>query len=145
MPLASVCPVLVSPDVRRALRWYVDVLGFRHASHVDGPLRFATVYRDRIELVLVQAEHGDVRSNLHRHGAGFDAYLVTDTAAAVDALHAELAGRSVRIREAPHLTPYGSREFCFEDCDGHVLGVGRIADEDRYFADSDVRDAPARR
>jgi uncharacterized glyoxalase superfamily protein PhnB len=138
--LASICPVLVSPDVRRAVRWYAEVLGFRHASHLDAASRFATVYRDGIELVLVQAERGEVQSNERRHGAGFDAYLVPEALAEVDALHAELAGKGVQVREAPHLTAYGSREFSFEDCDGHVLGVGRIADEDRYFADSDLRD-----
>jgi uncharacterized glyoxalase superfamily protein PhnB len=54
----------------------------------------------------------------------FDAYFCPDD---VDALHAELKDRGVKIIQAPTEQPYGLREFRVQDPDGYILGFGKRA------------------
>ncbi len=134
--LTNVCPVFVSEDVQRTTDYYVDVLGFRYAAHFDKAARFAALYRDAIEIVVVQKRKGRVQSNTKRYGRGFDAYIDPDTLAGVDALFDELREKKVKIISPPQMTEYGSYEFVFEDIDGRLIGVGLIAHGDKFFENS---------
>jgi catechol 2,3-dioxygenase-like lactoylglutathione lyase family enzyme len=135
----NVCPVFISPGVRRTVDFYVGALGFKFAKHFDKADTFATVYRDDIEIVIVQKRKGEVESNEARYGNGFDAYIDTDTVEAVDAVHEEYRAKGVPILSPPGMTDYGSYEFVFEDIDGRRIGVGLIKDEERYFKESNLR------
>ncbi len=134
--LTNVCPVFVSADVKRTMDYYVNVLGFKYASHFDKADQFAALYRDSIEIVVVQKQKGTVESNIKRYGSGFDAYIDPDTLEGVDLLFREFREKQVKIIAEPRITEYGSYEFVFEDIDGRVIGVGLIADKDRFFANS---------
>jgi catechol 2,3-dioxygenase-like lactoylglutathione lyase family enzyme len=135
----NVCPVFPSSDVKRTVDFYVTKLGFKFAKHYDKADTFATIYRDDIELVIVQKRKGEVESNEARYGNGFDAYIDTDTIEAIDAVHEEYRNNGVTILSPPRMTEYGSYEFVFEDVDGRRIGVGLIKDEETYFKDSDLR------
>jgi catechol 2,3-dioxygenase-like lactoylglutathione lyase family enzyme len=135
----SVCPVFVSQDVRRTVQFYTDMLGFKSAKHYDKVENFATVYRDAVEFVIVQAKQEGVKPASQLYGAENDAYIVTATPADVEPIFQEYKARGVKIVTEPHLTDYGSVEFVFEDCDGRQIGVGRIQDEAVYFKDSDFK------
>ena len=56
--LDNIAPILVSSDVRRTAECYRDVLGFELVEHYDNPEPFATLYRDTVEIVVVQAVRG---------------------------------------------------------------------------------------
>jgi uncharacterized glyoxalase superfamily protein PhnB len=131
--LDNVAPVLVSSDLRRTADYYRDVLGFELVEHYEAPEPFATLYRDSVEVVVVQAEHGQVESNAARYGAGFDVYLDPEDLAGVDLLYDELVEKGARIVAEPEMTPYGSYEFVLEDIDGRRIGIGRIKDEGVFF------------
>lgn len=137
--LGNLCPVLISLDVRKTVRFYVEKLGFWSAQHYDKMENFATIYRDEIEFVIVQARQGVVESNFKRYGAGFDAYIDPAEIEGVDQLYAEYAGQGVKILQPPHLTDYGSYEFVFEDVDGRQIGVGRIKEEKTYFKNTTAK------
>jgi catechol 2,3-dioxygenase-like lactoylglutathione lyase family enzyme len=124
--LVNCAAVLVVPDVRKTADWYREKLGFRVVEKFDSPEPFAAIYRDSIELVLVQSKFGAVERNRIRYGAGYDAFLAPESPEGVDGVHAEFAGRGVRIVQAPAWTPYGVYEFVFEDADGRWIGVGCI-------------------
>jgi catechol 2,3-dioxygenase-like lactoylglutathione lyase family enzyme len=128
--------VLVTPDLRRAVDWYREKLGFRAVEKWDFPEPFAALYRDSVEIILVQSKFGTVERNRIRYGAGYDAYLAPGTPAEVDAFHEEIAARGVRIVQPPVLTAYGSREMVFEDVDGRCIGVGCIADQEVFSGKS---------
>ncbi len=134
--LVNVCPVFVSEDVKRTTEYYVHVLGFKYASHFDKADQFAALYRDSIEIVVVQKQKGTVDSNTKRYGFGFDAYIDPDTLEGVDLLFREFQEKQVKIITEPRITEYGSYEFVFEDIDGRMIGVGLIANKDRFFANS---------
>ena len=131
--LSSCAIVFVTPDIKRAVHYYHDVLGFRAVEHYQQAEKFAALYRDAVEIVLVQAAFGTIQSNQVRYGAGYDAYLVPESIEAVRTFHDEIAARGAKIVQPPILTSYGSIEFVFEDIDGRRIGVGLIKDENVFF------------
>ena len=131
--LSSSAIVFVTPDLGNATRYYRDVLGFRAVEHTGRAEKFTALYRDAVEIILVQARHGAFRSNQVAYGAGYDAYLVPESLAAVQSFHDEIKSKGAAILQPPALTSYGSLEFVFSDCDGRLIGVGLIRDTDVFF------------
>jgi catechol 2,3-dioxygenase-like lactoylglutathione lyase family enzyme len=56
--LDNAAAVFITPDVRRAAAYYVEVFGFTVVEHYDAPEPFAAIYRDSVEILLVQARTG---------------------------------------------------------------------------------------
>ncbi len=56
--LVNGAAVLVTPDLRRAAYWYREKIGFRVAENYDSPEPFASMYRDLVEIILVQSNSG---------------------------------------------------------------------------------------
>lgn len=135
--LNNVCPVLLCHDVAKTVDFYVEKLGFQSAKHYDKKDRFASVYRDSIELVIVQALFGTVQSNTERYGTGYDLYINPNSAESVDIIYREFVSKGVFIAVEPRRTDYGSYEFVAKDIDGRLIGVGLIAERNVYFEDSD--------
>jgi uncharacterized glyoxalase superfamily protein PhnB len=131
--LTNICPIFVSANVADTVKYYVEVLGFTFAEHFDKIESFATVYRDSIEIVIVQKRKGQIESNDQRYGAGYDAYIDTDTIEGVRIIHDELRLKGVKILTPPHMQDYGSFEFTFADIDGRIIGIGLISDKEKYF------------
>lgn len=132
--LVSLCPVFVSPNIERTVDFYTGKLGFKSAKHYDKAENFATLYRDNIEFVIIQAT-----STIQRNGPkNDDAYIVIATPEGVDPLYEEFKAQGVKILTEPHKTDYGSYEFAIEDIDGRRIGIGRIFDKAVYFKDSDL-------
>jgi catechol 2,3-dioxygenase-like lactoylglutathione lyase family enzyme len=131
--LDNAAAVFITPDVRRTAEYYRDVLGFTVVEHYDAVEVFAAIYRDSVEILLVQAKHGHFQPNGVRYGAGFDIYLDPDTVEGVDSMHEELKAKGARIVSEPAMTAYGSYEFVVEDVDGRLIGIGRIRDRDTFF------------
>jgi len=131
--LANVAPILITPDLGRTAAYYRDVLGFKVVEHGDAPEPFAAIYRDSVEIILVEARHGEFVPNRVRYGAGFDVYIDPDTVAGVNELYAEVTARGACIHTEPGPTPYGSYEFVVEDIDGRLIGIGRIRDRKTFF------------
>lgn len=138
--LTNVCPVFISEDVKKTVDFYVDKLGFKFAAHYDKIDNFATIYRDSIEFVIVQSVFGQVQSNTKRYGAGYDAYIDTDTVNGVDIIYGEFVSKGVHIVSKPHKTDYGSYEFAIEDIDGRLIGIGLIMSSQTYFKNSNYFD-----
>ncbi len=127
--------VFVSPDVRSAAAYYRDVLGFHIVEHFDKAEPFAALYRDAVEIIVVQAKRGKVASNKERYGAGYDAYLDPECVEDVDRFFEELQQQAAVIVSPPTMTAYGAYEFVFEDIDGRRIGIGLIRDKDVFFGE----------
>ncbi|MEC9488111.1 MAG: VOC family protein [Halanaerobium sp.] len=138
--MVNLCPVFISDDVNKTVEFYVEKLGFRYARHYDKTDNFATLYRDAIEFIIVKANRGAVKSNSQRYGSGYDAYIDPATVAGVDILYEEFLAKGVQIVSEPKITEYGSYEFVIEDIDGRLIGIGRVKDQETFFADSDYLD-----
>lgn len=136
MKFTNICPVFVCDNVTKTTDYYVNVLGFKFANHFDKIDKFATVYRDSIEIVLVQKTKGEVESNENKYGNGFDAYIDTDSIDSIDIIYQEYYEKNVKIIKKPQMTDYGSYEFVFEDIDGRNIGIGLIKNNEIYFEKS---------
>jgi catechol 2,3-dioxygenase-like lactoylglutathione lyase family enzyme len=134
--LINVCPVFISEDVQKTVDFYAEKLGFKFAAHYDKRDNFATIYRDSIEFVIVQLKFGQIQSNTKRYGAGYDAYIDTDTVGGVDIIYEEFVSKGVHIVSKPHKTDYGSYEFVIEDIDKRLIGIGLIYSNKTYFENS---------
>ena len=136
--LVSLCPVFISPNIEGTVAFYTEKLGFKSAKHYDKAENFATLYRDDIEFVIIQAQPGEMPSTTRCHRTGHDdAYIVTATPEGVEPLYEEFKAQGVNILSKPHKTDYGSYEFAIEDIDGRQIGIGRIFDKAMYFQNSD--------
>jgi catechol 2,3-dioxygenase-like lactoylglutathione lyase family enzyme len=125
--------VFVTPDVKKTATYYQDILGFRVVEHYDKEEPFAALYRDAVEIVVVQAKYGQVVSNRARYGAGYDAYLNPEEVEDVEILYADVKEKGAIIVRPPALTAYGSYEFVLEDIDGRWIGIGKIKDNGVFF------------
>jgi uncharacterized glyoxalase superfamily protein PhnB len=131
--LDNAAAVFITPDVRRTAVYYREVFGFTVVEHYDAEEAFAAIYRDSVEILLVQSRHGEVQANKVRYGAGFDIYIDPDTVEGVDSIFEELKAKGARIVREPAMTGYGSYEFVVEDVDGRLIGIGRIRDRQSFF------------
>jgi catechol 2,3-dioxygenase-like lactoylglutathione lyase family enzyme len=134
--LANICPVFLTDDVVRTTDYYVNKLGFKYAKNFDKKDNFAAVYRDFIEIIIVQKKTGKIESNKEKYGNGYDAYIDTDTLEGITEIYEEFKQNEVIIIKEPYMTEYGSLEFVFEDIDGRNIGVGLISDKNLFFRDS---------
>jgi len=129
--LSAISPLFVVSDLKQALTFYRDSLGFdvTHQAPAPDPF-FAIVARDGVQLMLkVVAENVGAMPNWSRHPhARWDAYVhVPDP----DALAAELRDRGVTFSAPLTDTDDGLRGFELTDHDGYVLFFGRPATETR--------------
>ncbi|MGD0166384.1 MAG: VOC family protein [Gaiellaceae bacterium] len=131
--LVNAAAVFVSPDLRRTSEYYRDIFGFEIVEHHGTEDAFAALYRDEVEIIVVQSQRGEFESNTARYGAGYDLYLDPEDLEGVDALYSELKEKGARIVREPAITPYGCYEFVVEDIDGRLIGIGRIRDRDVFF------------
>jgi predicted lactoylglutathione lyase len=134
--LVNICPVFLANDVIKTTEYYVEKLGFKYAKHFDKNDNFAAVYRDSIEIIIIQKRKGQIESNTEKYGNGYDAYIDTDTLDGINVLFNEFKQKGVKIIKEPNITDYGSLEFVFEDIDGRNIGVGLISNNKLFFNDS---------
>ncbi len=122
----SIAPVLGVPDVRLAVDYYRDALGFECdpetgivAGVGDEPAVYALLRRGDVGLHL-QIRRGPP-SGRKREPLECDAYVFVDD---VDALHGELMRRGAIIRNPPADQTYGLRQLDVEDPFGNRLSFG---------------------
>lgn len=116
--LSCIFPV---PKIRNTAAFYVSKLGFKAVEYLDCTEKHICLYRDTIEIILLQANRDKILPNRELYGYGYDAYLYTDSQ---EALEREFAANGVRIVKPLSVTDYENREFVIEDIDGRYLAFG---------------------
>ena len=107
--LSRIAPEMPAADVRKAIGYYVEKLGFELASAIpDG--EYAIVERDGVAIHLFRSEEG-------RH-SGVAAHVFLDE---IEGLYAELAARGAEITQGIERKPWGNRDFRVRDLDGNEL------------------------
>lgn len=110
-------------DLDRAIAFYRDKLTLEMKRRDTG---FAEFWMDGAILALW--EEGDVRRALAfdgpaRRGPHAMVAIRLETAAAVDAAHAELEARGVGFRSPPHTYPWGAHAVYFSDPDDNLWEI----------------------
>jgi predicted enzyme related to lactoylglutathione lyase len=109
-------PILRVEDMEAAVRYYVDMLGFRNAEWAME--YFTSVNRDGAGIYLCKGSQG--------HVGGWAWIGVQDAAAAYE----ELKARGAKVHHAPRNYPW-ALEFHVSDPDGNVLRFGSEPDDTR--------------
>lgn len=118
--LASHC-VFPTPDIHKTAVYYVEKLGFRRVDYLDAKEKHICLYRDRVELILTQANSQRIYPNRELYGYGEDAYVITECQ---QELQDEFGQKGVKIVRTLHKTDYNNLEFTIEDIDGRWICFG---------------------
>jgi predicted enzyme related to lactoylglutathione lyase len=109
--IAAMLPVV---DMARAHDFYADALGFTKTFQNGSPIGFMILKRDDAELHLtLQPDHKAAPFNV--------AHMMVED---IDAVHAIIRARGLRIVKGLRDKDYGLRAFVFEDPDGNRIDVG---------------------
>ena len=110
--IAAMLPV---KDIMKAHDFYVGVLGFTKTFENGDPVGFMILKQGQAELHLtLQPRHKAAPFNV--------AHMMVGN---VDALHALIQSRGLRIVKSLQDKDYGLRAFVFEDPDGNRIDVGQ--------------------
>ncbi len=113
MHINSFAAVVTVSNLEAALRYYVDVLGFREDFRFGN---YAGIERDVCRIHLSQ--QGNPNAGTPGSGA---VYIFCDE---VDAYFAEITSRGARVDAEPKDYPYGLRDFVVRDPDGNMVTFG---------------------
>lgn len=121
MSLIGLSCIFPVPDIRKTAEFYVSSLGFRAAEYLECKEPHICLYRDNIEVLLLQASTDKIFPNRELYGYGYDAYFYADD---LEFLAKELLAKGVKIVKPLNLTDYKNQEFVAEDLDGRWLAFG---------------------
>lgn len=110
-----IAATLAVADMRRACDFYVGAMGFSKAFENGEPIGFVILKRDAAELHLTLQRD-------HRPAPFAVAHMLVED---IDALHAIVRARGLRIVKGLRDKDYGLRAFVFEDPDGNRIDVGQ--------------------
>ena len=116
--LSCIFPV---PDIKKTEEFYVSCLDFRAVRYLWCKEPHICLYKDEIEIILLQADTDHIKPNREQYGYGYDAYLYTDDG---KSLEGEFSSKGVKIIKPMDLTDYQNQEFVIEDCDGRWIAFG---------------------
>jgi len=122
--IRQIAPQFFTTDMAATLAYYRDTLGFDCVGTWEDPPVYAIVARDERRIHFRVAAAPTPNPDKYADEL-LDAYLFVEDA---DALYAEYAARGVEFTRALGETPWHSREFVVEDCDGRLLAFGANAD-----------------
>jgi uncharacterized glyoxalase superfamily protein PhnB len=111
--LSRIAPEMPAANVREAIEYYVEKLGFELASAMPDS-EYAIVERDGVAIHLFR----DSSPDGERRHSGVAAHVFVD---GIEALYAELASRGAEITQAIERKPWGNRDFRVRDLFGNEL------------------------
>lgn len=105
-------PILWSSDVRRSLKYYVEVLGFAESWEWGDPVDFGGVVKDDVEIFFCLNNQGSPGTWM--------AIMVEN----VDAYFELIKANGAKILVEPVDREWFMREMLVEDPDGHIIRFG---------------------
>jgi uncharacterized glyoxalase superfamily protein PhnB len=119
--LLGLAPVLIVPEVREALDYYRDKLGFDVETWEPAPATYGYARRDGYSIHLAQGEPARPNSEVVQPDL-FDVYIGVDD---VNAIYEELQGRGADLLHEPIERPWAMREIRVQDPFGYILAFGQ--------------------
>lgn len=121
MSVNSLSCIFSAPDPRKTADFYVEKLGFRAVEYMGCREPHICLYRDTVEIILLQANTGKALPNRTLYGYGYDAYFYTGDQ---ETLEKAFSQKGVKFVKHLSTTDYQNREFVIEDPDGRWLAFG---------------------
>jgi uncharacterized glyoxalase superfamily protein PhnB len=114
IPLATVIPVLVYPDVRAAVAWLTEAFGFVERVRIGEAHRSQMQVGDDGAVIVA-----DVRGEQQPPQAGVVTHVIKVRVADVDARFERARSHGARVLQEPTEYEYGERECTVGDLAGH--------------------------
>lgn len=122
--LTGHAPVLLVQDMRKALEYWRDKMGFTDQTPYGEPPYFAIIRRDGLAVMLSQLGAGkSVTPHWQVVEKMWNVYFWVDDA---DALYAEFQKSGAIIDYTLYTTPWGTKEFGIQDLEDNDIGFGQI-------------------
>lgn len=121
MSLLGLSCIFPVPDIKKTAEFYESKLQFRKVEYLEVKEPHICLYRDNVEIILLQSNTDKVLTNRQLYGYGYDAYLYTKNQ---EQLEKELIIKGVKIIKHLQKTDYQNKEFVIEDSDGRWLAFG---------------------
>lgn len=118
--LASHC-IFPTPDIVKTSDYYEKVMGFRAVQYLNAQEPHICLYRDSIEIILIESRVQEVVPNRKLYGYGYDAYFITENQ---EELQDEFRQAGANIVRQLNVTDYRNKEFVIEDIDGRWICFG---------------------
>lgn len=103
MSLRGLSCIFPVPDIKRTAEFYVSKLGFRAVGYLECKEPHICLYRDDVEIILLQSNTDKIQPNRTQYGYGYDAYLYTEHQ---EALAKEFAEKGVKVVRLLNTTDY---------------------------------------
>jgi uncharacterized glyoxalase superfamily protein PhnB len=123
IPMATVVPVLIYPDVREAVAWLTTAFGFAERVRIGEGHRSQLSVGDGAVII------GDVRGERRSPRAGEVTHSVLVRVANVDTHFARADANGARIVMPPTNFEYGERQYAAEDLAGHQWTFSETLDD----------------
>lgn len=121
MSLSGLSCIFPVSDIKKTAEFYISKLEFRKVEYLAGKEPHICLYRDNVEIILLQSNTDKVLPNRQLYGYGYDAYLYTENQ---EQLEKEFIAKGVKVIKRLHTTDYQNKEFVIEDSDGRWLAFG---------------------
>lgn len=106
-------PILYSSDVKRSLKYYIEVLGFDDCWEWGDPVDFGGIVKNDVEIFFCLKGQG--------HPGTWLAILVDN----VDEYCKAIKDKGAKIVAEPVDREWNMREMLVEDPDGHIIRFGQ--------------------
>lgn len=116
--LSCIFPV---PNIKKTAEFYVSKLDFRAVEYLDCKESHICLYKDSVEIILLEANTDEVLPNRKLYGYGYDAYFYTENQ---ERLEKECIAKGIKMIKPLHMTDYQNKELVIEDADGRWLAFG---------------------
>lgn len=116
--LSCIFPV---PNIQKTAKFYVSKLEFSAVEYLECKEPHICLYKDSVEIILLQSNTDKILPNRKLYGYGYDAYLYTENQ---KSLEKEFIEKGVKIIKSLNITDYQNSELVVEDLDGRWLAFG---------------------
>lgn len=116
--LSSIFPVT---DICKTAAFYEKKLGFRSLKYLECKEPHTCLYKDNVEIILLQASTDKVYPNRKLYGYGYDGYLYTYD---LEETEKQMKEKNVKIVRSLTTTDYQNKELVIEDNDGRWIAFG---------------------
>ncbi|QSH42382.1 VOC family protein [Lentisphaerota bacterium ZTH] len=113
--------ILPVPDLIKTSEFYENNLGFRPVRYLNSKQPHICLYRDFVEIILLQSKLKEIKPNRILHGYGYDGYF---TGRDIKTIYTKMVYKKIEIIKPLEVTDYGNLEFVFEDVDGRWIAIG---------------------
>lgn len=121
MSIIGLSCIFPAPNVKKTADFYVSNLEFRAFEYLECTEPHICLYKDNVEIILLQANTNKVLPNRKLYGYGYDAYLYTENQ---ELLEKAFIAKGIKIIKPLNMTDYQNKELVIEDLDGRWLAFG---------------------